>query len=80
VSDLYIPTTGPPILLQQNRRTDHGNILSTTTTKITRVEEIEETTEMVLNRGTVMSDAISIRVEILTLKETPKIIVVFWTG
>jgi hypothetical protein len=26
VSDLFIPTIGPPILLQQNRRTDRGNI------------------------------------------------------
>ncbi len=26
VSDLYIPTIGPPILLQQNRQTDRGNI------------------------------------------------------
>ncbi len=24
VSDLYIPTVGPPILLQQNMRTDYG--------------------------------------------------------
>ncbi len=23
---IHIPTTGPPIFLQQNRRTDHGNI------------------------------------------------------
>jgi hypothetical protein len=27
VSDLYIPTFGPPIFLQQNRQTDLGNIL-----------------------------------------------------
>ncbi len=27
VSYLYIPTIGPPVLLQQNRRTDRGNIL-----------------------------------------------------
>jgi hypothetical protein len=26
VSDLYIPTIGPPIFLQQNRQTDCGNI------------------------------------------------------
>ncbi len=26
VSDLYIPTIGTPILLQPNKRTDHGNI------------------------------------------------------
>jgi hypothetical protein len=26
VSDLYIPTIGPPIFLQQNRRTDLGII------------------------------------------------------
>jgi hypothetical protein len=26
VSDLYIPTIGPHIFLQQNRQTDHGNI------------------------------------------------------
>jgi hypothetical protein len=26
VSDLYIPTIGPPIFLQQNRQTDRGNI------------------------------------------------------
>ncbi len=26
VGDFYIPTIGPPILLQQNWRTDHGNI------------------------------------------------------
>ncbi len=26
VSDLYIPTIGPPIFLQQNRQTDGGNI------------------------------------------------------
>jgi hypothetical protein len=26
VSDLYIPTIGPPIFLQQNRQTDQGNI------------------------------------------------------
>ncbi len=27
VSDLYIPTIGPPIFQQQNRQTDRGNIL-----------------------------------------------------
>jgi hypothetical protein len=27
VRDLYIPTIGPPIFLQQNRQTDCGNIL-----------------------------------------------------
>ncbi len=27
VSDLYIPSIGPPIFLQQNRQTDHGNIM-----------------------------------------------------
>jgi hypothetical protein len=26
VSDLYIPTIGPPIFLQQDRQTDRGNI------------------------------------------------------
>ncbi len=26
VSDLYIPTIGPPIFLEQNRQTDRGNI------------------------------------------------------
>ncbi len=26
VRDLYIPTIGPPIFLQQNRQTDCGNI------------------------------------------------------
>ncbi len=26
VRDLYIPTIAPPILLQQNRWTDHGNV------------------------------------------------------
>ncbi len=26
VSDLYIPSIGPPILLQQNRQTHGGNI------------------------------------------------------
>jgi hypothetical protein len=26
MSDLYIPTFGPPIFLQQNRQTDQGNI------------------------------------------------------
>ncbi len=26
VSDLYIPTIGPPIFLQQNRQADRGNI------------------------------------------------------
>jgi hypothetical protein len=26
VSDLYIPTIGPPFFLQQNRQTDRGNI------------------------------------------------------
>ncbi len=26
VSDLYIPTFGPPIVLQQNKQTDQGNI------------------------------------------------------
>jgi hypothetical protein len=25
-SDLYIPTIGPPIFLQQNRQTDRGNV------------------------------------------------------
>jgi hypothetical protein len=26
VSDLYIPTIGPPIFLQQNRQTNRGNL------------------------------------------------------
>ncbi len=26
VSDLYVPTIGPPIFLQQNRQTDRGNL------------------------------------------------------
>jgi hypothetical protein len=28
VSDLYIPTISPPILLQQNRWTGHGNYIN----------------------------------------------------
>jgi hypothetical protein len=51
---------------------------TTTTTKITRVEEMEETTEMVLNRGNVKCHFN--KCGILTLRDTQKIVVLFWTS
>ncbi len=40
-SDLYIPTIGPPIFLQQNRQIDYGNFLLEPQTLVVHVDNIK---------------------------------------